>query len=86
MKKSKLVLIALSFFAFTLISCYTSRVVVHKQSKKPPRPTTILVPASVPKPGPSYVWVDGYYKWDKRSGKYLWVKGHWKKGKKKQKE
>jgi len=73
--------LVLTFFAFTLFACVPTRVVVHKQPKKPARPPKVLVSTNVPKPGPSYVWIDGHYSWNSRTGKYVWKKGHWVKGK-----
>jgi hypothetical protein len=38
----------------------------------PPRP---VVERVVRAPGPSYVWVGGYYRWDGRA--YAWAPGRW---------
>jgi hypothetical protein len=38
----------------------------------PPRP---VVEAAVVSPGPGYVWVPGYQRWDGRA--YVWVPGVW---------
>jgi hypothetical protein len=38
----------------------------------PPRP---LVERAVPAPGPGYVWIAGYHRWDGRA--YVWVPGRW---------
>lgn len=38
----------------------------------PPRP---LVERAVPAPGPGYVWIGGYHRWDGRA--YVWVPGRW---------
>jgi hypothetical protein len=38
----------------------------------PPAPVREVVPA---RPGPRYVWVSGFYRWDGR--RYLWAPGYW---------
>jgi hypothetical protein len=38
----------------------------------PPAP---IVEARVVAPGPGYVWVQGYHRWD--GGRYVWVPGRW---------
>lgn len=38
----------------------------------PPRP---IVERRVPAPGPGYVWVNGFHRWDGRA--YAWVPGRW---------
>jgi len=38
----------------------------------PPRP---LVEHRVVAPGPGYVWVSGYHRWD--GGAYVWAPGSW---------
>jgi WXXGXW repeat (2 copies) len=38
----------------------------------PPRP---VVERIVRPPGPSYVWVGGYYRWNRRA--YVWEAGRW---------
>jgi hypothetical protein len=38
----------------------------------PPAAVVETVPA---KPGPGYVWVPGYYRWN--GVRYVWVPGHW---------
>jgi hypothetical protein len=37
----------------------------------PPAP---IVERVVVAPGPGYVWVPGFYRWD--GGRYIWVAGH----------
>ncbi|HEY2797646.1 MAG TPA: hypothetical protein VGK26_07135 [Thermoanaerobaculia bacterium] len=39
---------------------------------RPPVPVSEVVVAS---PGPDYVWVPGYHRWD--GATYVWVKGTW---------
>ncbi len=39
----------------------------------PPIP---VVEKVVVTPGPGYVWIEGYHRWDGRS--YIWVPGQWK--------
>ena len=38
----------------------------------PPEP---VVDARLAAPGPGYVWIPGFYRWD--GGTYFWVTGHW---------
>ena len=38
----------------------------------PPAP---IYDARIPPPGPGYVWIVGYHRWD--GGRYVWVPGHW---------
>jgi len=38
----------------------------------PPSP---IVEARIVAPGPGYVWVGGYHRWNAAS--YVWVPGHW---------
>ena len=42
---------------------------------EPPAPRAYRVP---PRPGPDYVWVEGYHRWDGRA--YAWVPGRWDRG------
>lgn len=41
----------------------------------PPPPPRHEVIVERTRPGPDYVWVDGY--WDGSPGRYVWVGGHW---------
>ena len=47
----------------------TARVYVHVG---PPAP---VVETRVVAPGPGYVWVGGYHRWD--GARYVWVPGRW---------
>ena len=38
----------------------------------PPAP---VIETRVVSPGPGYVWIDGYQRWD--GGRYAWVAGRW---------
>lgn len=40
-------------------------------------PPPDLVETQTPQPGPEYVWVSGYNRWDDSSGQYVWMQGHW---------
>ncbi len=40
-------------------------------------PPANVVEAIPPAPGPEYVWVRGYYKWDPDARAYVWAPGHW---------
>lgn len=37
-------------------------------------PPAVIVETRTVSPGPSYVWIDGYWKWNKD---WKWVKGKW---------
>jgi hypothetical protein len=50
----------------------------------PPPPGTVFVPTAPPfaetevigvAPGPDYVWIHGYHRWD--GGRYAWTAGRW---------
>ncbi len=58
----------------------------------PPPP---IIEARLAAPGPGYVWIDGYQRWNGRGyywvpgrwtakprAKAVWMKGHWEKGRK----
>ena len=51
----------------------TNRGVVNK----PNRPKIIVNRPSYNRPG--YVWVEGYWKWNRFKRKYVWKKARWKK-------
>jgi len=38
----------------------------------PPAP---IYEVRVTAPGPGYIWLEGYQRWD--GGRYVWVPGHW---------
>jgi hypothetical protein len=38
----------------------------------PPAPIVDIIPVV---PGPGFVWLEGYYRWDGRA--YVWVPGRW---------
>jgi hypothetical protein len=38
-------------------------------------PPPLIVETRPPAPGPLYVWVGGYHRWDGRA--YVWVPGRW---------
>ena len=40
-----------------------------------PRPPKVVTERRPPSPGPEYVWIDGYQRWN--SSKYAWQPGHW---------
>jgi WXXGXW repeat (2 copies) len=50
----------------------------------PPPPGTVFVPSAPPfaevevvgtAPGPDFVWIHGYHRWD--GGHYVWTQGRW---------
>jgi hypothetical protein len=50
-------------------SAQAEEVIVHV---RPPRP---IVETRVVSPGPGYVWIGGYHRWDGRA--YVWAPGRW---------
>jgi hypothetical protein len=46
--------------------------VAYESPPQPPPPETEVVPAS---PGPDYVWLGGYHRWD--GHRYVWVRGRY---------
>lgn len=51
----------------SLLSC----LVVHPLTSPPPPKKEIRSA----RPGPLFVWVDGYWKWT--GSEYTWIRGHW---------
>ena len=45
--------------------------VVYAERRPPPDRVEVIVAS----PGPDYVWVYGYWRWE--SHDYVWVPGHW---------
>lgn len=39
------------------------------------RPPRAIVEIRSAAPGPGFVWIEGYHRWD--GGAYVWVQGHW---------
>jgi hypothetical protein len=68
MKKHILKILAVSVFAFFLLSCDTDMYTVSTQLNEPVyvRPVT---------PGPGYIWVSG--DWRRASNGYRWREGYW---------
>ena len=49
--------------------------VVYEQVQPPmPPPQRQLV---IARPGPNFIWIDGYWSWQSRSHRYVWVGGRW---------
>jgi WXXGXW repeat (2 copies) len=75
-----------TLFALSVMGCYVEagtqagpppppppqEVVVESEPPPPPPPEQEVVPAS---PGPEYVWIGGYHRWDGRH--YVWVRGRY---------
>jgi hypothetical protein len=62
--------LALSAMTTILTSCAPGgRLYVRIE---PPVP---IVEVRAVAPGPGYVWIEGYHRWD--GGGYVWVRGHW---------
>jgi hypothetical protein len=72
-KKKQLILIAIVFFAFTGLSEVYSQFVV----KFKPVRTHIVVVKKTKRPGTNYVWINGYWKWNKKANKYVWMDAKW---------
>jgi hypothetical protein len=51
-------------------AAYSAEVVVRMA---PPRPQSVVVVGRAP--GPKYVWIGGYYRWN--GTRYVWVAGRW---------
>ena len=49
-------------------------VVVTTEPQQPPPPLKVVI-VKPARPGPAYVWREGYWVW--RSGRYVWVPGAW---------
>lgn len=54
---------------------YLNAQVVVKVKPVPPR----AVIKKPPKPGPNFIWIEGTWRWDKKTKQYIWVPGHWEK-------
>jgi len=61
-------LLAVLFFA----SCSTTRVVYVK--KAPPAKIVEIRPKKIHN---TAVWIDGYWKWNRRINDFVWIKGQW---------
>jgi hypothetical protein len=74
-------------FALSMMGCYVEagtqagpppppppqgEVVVESEPPAPPPPQEEVVPAS---PGPEFVWIGGYHRWDGR--RYVWTRGRY---------
>jgi hypothetical protein len=65
----KFLLSSLLGAAFCLTSMYAADVVVKV------RPPAMKIEHRSPRPGPNYVWVGGYQRWDGNA--YVWEPGRW---------
>ena len=65
----KKLMLALAATALLGTSAAFAQVVVHVA---PPPPIVERHPVA---PGPRYVWIDGYHRWD--GHRYVWVGGRW---------
>jgi len=41
------------------------------------RPPAAIVETRPVRPGPRYVWIAGYHRWDPAARAYVWEKGRW---------
>ncbi len=62
-------LIGVVFAGLLTFGAFGQEVVIHVA---PPHP---IVEHRGPAPGPGYVWIAGYHRWDGRA--YVWVPGRW---------
>lgn len=65
----KLLLVAAAGVLFSVSPVFAQRVYV--QVGPPP----VVVEHPAPRPGPGYVWVGGYHRWD--GHRYVWAPGRW---------
>ena len=63
-------ILAIVLSAFTLFSAVALAQTVIRVGPPPP-----IVERPGPVPGPRYVWVPGYQRWNGKS--YIWVRGHY---------
>lgn len=56
----------------SLLSAAEINLDINLQGPPPPRREVVVEQG---RPGPDYVWVEGY--WDGAPGRYTWVGGHW---------
>ena len=76
MRTSVFTFLKTTLLAVLLLSCISivqSQISVGIRIGPPPRPR--VVHALPPRPGPEFVWVDGY--WYPASGHYRWHDGYW---------
>lgn len=71
-QKRILVIAVVALMSFWGMSEANSQVVVKV---KPARAKVVVVKPA--KPGRNYVWVEGHWKWNKRSRSYTWENGYW---------
>ena len=71
---TKFLTIAILFF---LSLSFTNAQVVVKAK---PRKAKILV-LKTKRPSTNHIWIDGQWKWNKKSNRYVWVNGKWSKPK-----
>jgi hypothetical protein len=64
--------ISVLLFAFLLTTGIASAQVVIRIGPPPPVHVGVVGVA----PGPGFVWVEGYHRWD--GGRYVWVPGEWR--------
>src|ERR1700677_5071111 len=76
MRTSVFTFLKTTLLAVLLLSCISivqAQISVGIRIGPPPRPR--VVHALPPRPGPEFVWVDGY--WYPASGHYRWHDGYW---------
>ncbi|HEY4012880.1 MAG TPA: hypothetical protein VGM06_06065 [Polyangiaceae bacterium] len=73
---SRTLIVFTSLAALPALGCYVeARTADAEEVGAPPPeppPQVEVVPAS---PGPDYVWIAGFHRWDGRG--YVWVRGHY---------
>lgn len=65
----KRILLGSAFAMFLSVGAAHAQIVVRIGPPPPPR---VVIPVA---PGPRYVWVDGYQRWNGR--RYVWVPGYY---------
>ena len=73
MKSRWLISLLLATLAASALTtgCVVRRGRVYVRAEPPP--VTVEVRGTAP--GPEYVWIDGYHRWE--GDRYVWVSGHW---------
>jgi WXXGXW repeat (2 copies) len=71
----------LTLVAFPISACYVEArtrpvaegELVYESEPPPPPPAEVeVVPVS---PGPDFIWIGGYHRWEGR--RYVWIRGHY---------
>jgi hypothetical protein len=63
------------FLTLTLIAAFVTPMVWAQVVVKIGPPPAAIVERPPASPGPRYIWVGGYYRWN--GARYIWVPGHY---------